>query len=391
MALYVFNPENDLALASGIANYTAPERIRHLREDLAVVPAWLAGDPAWLLVPPTEANVSFLKMIESCYRCVPHVEIYSDGMDFGSEVYPWGWSLSLCEELKRRGVFVGNWNASELEDVRGLSHRKTSVDVLRWFRANTAEMELPSDLPVMCDSVEKAEAAVERFGDAVMKMPWSSSGRGVCRVRNRDFGLYRSWVSGVVRRQGAVAVERYLDVVQNFALEFFIANGTVRFCGYSIFFTTPQYSYEHAMVASSSKLFGRLSSFLGESVVERLKEATMACLTELVAPKYKNGHVGVDMMVYRKQDGGLSVNPCVEVNLRTTMGMVAAALGERILAEGKVGEMRVAYHKERKGRDAYISLLRPPVISEGFLVEGAQLLAPVTESTCYTAVLSVTG
>lgn len=48
--LYVFNPENDLALASGLVNYTAPKNARKIRNDLQMLPLWIASEGDSLLV-----------------------------------------------------------------------------------------------------------------------------------------------------------------------------------------------------------------------------------------------------------------------------------------------------------------------------------------------------
>ncbi|MDE5915106.1 MAG: hypothetical protein K2G71_00870, partial [Duncaniella sp.] len=59
-------------------------------------------------------------------------------------------------------------------------------------------------------------------------------------------------------------------------------------------------------------------------IISRQKEI----LTELTATAYK-GWMGVDMMVYN--DGGRRrVMPCVELNLRMTMGVVALKVSERL-------------------------------------------------------------
>ena len=41
--LYLFNPENDMALASGSPYYMAPASTRKMASDLATLPAWYAG------------------------------------------------------------------------------------------------------------------------------------------------------------------------------------------------------------------------------------------------------------------------------------------------------------------------------------------------------------
>ena len=52
----------------------------------------------------------------------------------------------------------------------------------------------------------------------------------------------------------------------------------------------------------------------------------LLAIDELIAPHY-DGPVGIDMMFYWDENGKIALNPCVEVNLRMTMGMVTAAMG----------------------------------------------------------------
>ena len=52
----------------------------------------------------------------------------------------------------------------------------------------------------------------------------------------------------------------------------------------------------------------------------------------------------MDMLLYN--DGGTTkLNPCVEVNLRATMGLVTSMVGEHILPKGSVGRFKIEYSK----------------------------------------------
>ena len=51
-----------------------------------------------------------------------------------------------------------------------------------------------------------------------------------------------------------------------------------------------------------------------------------------------NGPVGIDMMIVRDDSNEPQIHPCVEINLRQTMGMAAVTLSER----GERGSMRIA-------------------------------------------------
>jgi hypothetical protein len=57
-------------------------------------------------------------------------------------------------------------------------------------------------------------------------------------------------------------------------------------------------------------------------------DQVLMAIDDLIAPHY-NGYLGIDMMLYWDENGKIALNPCVEVNLRMTMGMVTAAMGSR--------------------------------------------------------------
>ena len=210
---YLFNPENDLALAADVDRYTAPAPIRRLRADLALLPMWIASPGSRIIAPADGAE--FLDFCKSVIDGLNGIGIY-DGEP--SQAMPWGWSRSVRNELLRAGVECKADDAM-LSQLRRLSSRQTTVDVLQQLDAKG--VDIPA-MPKVCHSLAEAAAAVEEFDAAVLKMPWSSSGRGVARVDNTVFPTYENWVSGIVRRQGFVVCEPYLDKLQDFAMEFYV-------------------------------------------------------------------------------------------------------------------------------------------------------------------------
>lgn len=58
--LYLFNPDQDLALASGEVNYMPPASARRMAEELALLPVWFADRPCSVLAP-SAYNQSFLE------------------------------------------------------------------------------------------------------------------------------------------------------------------------------------------------------------------------------------------------------------------------------------------------------------------------------------------
>lgn len=68
--LYLFNPDQDLALASGEVNYMPPASARRMAEELALLPVWFADGPCSVLAP-SAYNQSFWKRCSTYFR-FPH-------------------------------------------------------------------------------------------------------------------------------------------------------------------------------------------------------------------------------------------------------------------------------------------------------------------------------
>ena len=55
-----------------------------------------------------------------------------------------------------------------------------------------------------------------------------------------------------------------------------------------------------------------------------------------ILPDYR-GYLGIDMMIYSDSAGKYRVQPCLEINLRYNMGLVADLLSRRYLDEHAEG------------------------------------------------------
>ena len=97
------------------------------------------------------------------------------------------------------------------------------------------------------------------------------------------------------------------------------------------------------------------------------------------------------MMVCRSDDGRFLLHPCVEINLRMTMGMVALEL-QRWLARGVQARYYIDYSangEELKKRALEDAECRPPRFLDGKLIDGCLPLTPVYSDTNYRACLLV--
>ena len=291
MRLLVFNPENDMALASGLAGYTAPEAIERYSRSHWMLPRLWAGEDD--LVWDWKQDLSDKNI---------------------TEVVPWGWSKALVYRLSKSGVRREVMPSDAMLDgLRTLSSRVFTSKLQR---------ELGLDVAV-CKTWEEVEIFERRVGPAVMKAPWSSSGKGLMMVSSPTA---RGWMQNTVAREGAVVCERWMDRVQDFALEFTVEEcGAVRYEGLSVFRTSPTGRYvAHDFVTPEDQRAALMQWVSEEEVLrwckwwqKRLEEDDIRAFSYV-------GPMGVDMLV----DADGRINPCVELNWRMTMGHVALLRGK---------------------------------------------------------------
>lgn len=328
MTLYVFNPENDMALADGHPGYTPPVQIQQMRRELWWLPQWWADEE------------------DIVWNGEERLQLSDD-----TRILPWGWSPALCHQLKQAGVQESLLpSRKELEHLRQLSHRQTAVSLLQELRG-----ELPLDghlagNSVLCRSIEEAEETANEFGEAMLKSPWSSSGRGLMKSplphplpqgggenaaqekpSPSEITIERGWVNRILRQQGSVVVEQFLHKVTDFALEFWLdGKGGVEYRGLSLFYTNERGAYLGNWVAPEEQKLAWLAQYIPLQYLQEIRAWWTARLSRF---DYE-GPVGIDMML--AQEG---ICPCIEVNWRWTMGLVSCLVAE----QGRYGRMVVEY------------------------------------------------
>lgn len=303
MNLYIFNPENDMALADGHPGYTPPAQIQQMRRELWWLPQWWAGEKD--IVWNGEDNLS---------------------LPDDTRILPWGWSPALCHQLKQAGVQASLLPSVEkLEQIRQLSHRQTAVALLKELREELPLEGHTCGESTICQGIRETEEAVSRYGEAVLKLPWSSSGRGIRQVTAKDTSHLRG------RWKGPVAVEQYLHKLADFALEFWLdGKGGVKYKGLSLFYTNERGAYQGNWVAPEGQKLAWLAQYIPLEYLQEIR----TWWTERLSRIDYEGPVGIDMMLARE-----GICPCIEVNWRWTMGLVSCLVAE----QGRYGRMVVEY------------------------------------------------
>lgn len=340
--LHIFNPEHDIALALNQQRFMAPHAGRQLRANLGYIPAFWANDADMVLVDE----------VEGALEAVRHLKRYAHDVAFVSKadlahmdvrmidrIEPWGWDLKLCTELLDTQPALQPLlpTVQQLDEIRQLSHRRFAAEaVLPHLTALDQHLTGES---VCCTTVEQALQQIERHTDSVLKAPWSSSGRGLRYVRRTLTDHERGWLNNIIARQGSVMVEPRYNKVYDFGMEFYAHADGVRYQGLSLF-DTENGAYSGSVLATEEDKEKMMQRYVSSSLLALVKQSLIDTLTPLLRNKYI-GAFGVDMMITAGSANSFFLHPCVEINLRRTMGHTALSLSPD--AYSAQGVMRVTY------------------------------------------------
>ena len=320
--LYIFNPEHDIALASNLSNFTAPHAGRKLRADLGFLPALWAGEDDYILVENVDQAVKAWGRLRARTGSGPRHFIDKNQLTHINinKVEPWGWDLALQSFLLRYGV--ENVPSEEaIEVIRDLSHRKQAVNLL-------SELQMPgtTGYSICVNNMSEVFNILSEYGHIVVKAPWSSSGRGVRFIDGEFSDSQQRWVQNVIEKQGSVVLEPYYHKVKDFGMEFESdGKGQIKYLGLSLFHTKNG-AYTGNLIASEEEKEKILSNYISADLLKIIREIICDKLGALYANKYQ-GSFGIDMMVVATDEkDGFLLHPCVEINLRRTMGHVALSI-----------------------------------------------------------------
>ena len=344
--VYLFNPENDTALGVDSPMYTPPLAARMLHDDGSLLPLWWADGTDDVVLTPFVSEGEALRRRYGL-KGTPSVGVPSSPLPY--RLCPWGWSRDAARQLRMAGVNDALLPTPErLAALRQLSHRRNAVKVMERLTEAMPGYRFPR-LPREVWSVDEITGME---GAIYVKLPWSSSGRGVHRwdTANLTPGDM-SRIRGMIANQGSVMVEAALDRICDFAALFSCdGEGNARYRGLSLFATDTRGGYEGNIVADECCLRHIISQYVDIDEYDAITRHLEKILGDIYGRAYR-GWLGVDMMSYADGSDGNTrlIAPCVEVNMRMTMGVVAHLLRRNPLIAGM---MPARFTVGRKSGDA---------------------------------------
>jgi hypothetical protein len=218
----------------------------------------------------------------------------------------------------------------------------------------------------------------------VFKSPWSGSGKGLSWVRNGLTDSHKGWCKRIIQKQGSVIAEPIYDVKQNFAMLFECQSGAVSFAGYSLFETEKGIYRNNLLLSNEAIQVFLITKFIPEKHLLDVKAALMEFITINIAPHY-SGTLGVDMFIY-EYENEIRLHPCVEINLRMTMGAVARRFYDRFVNPEMTGVFYIDHVEQSNTlfeNHNNQSAENPLIVENGRIQRGYFSLTEVSEDTCY--------
>lgn len=334
--LYLFNPGHEEALrAPRHQAYTPPKVVRQMMYDLYELTYLLAERGDYVLRPRS------IELSDFCLYDYQGREVEPNSLGTTAlELEMWALEPFVQELVLAWGRRCGLRLSYQIisETYYQLSHRSTARLLLdhleayypiprwlfpRWLNGS----EAPEEVRTWLSELE-GEGVLP--SGVMLKRPFTSSGRGVMALPTRQVYQEAESLLGQARRGQGISLEPRLEVVGNYALLFYLSGGKATHRYISTFATDPKggTAYTGNLLLPQDIQRNNLSSLLPQAVSwEQWLTGYRSFLETHIAPHY-SGWVGVDLFTYTDSQGGLSLHPCVEINLRCTMGVLAARASE---------------------------------------------------------------
>ena len=411
---FVFNPEHDLALANGDRHFIAPKNIREMAHDLAplmevmdadrlIVWGWDTALVAHLCKTgvsrtefPTDAALAALR--HRSERQTAHHLLSAFLAEHPCNHYIG--ESNLIKDIGEIGPYAAQHGHVLLKNPlsssgKGLRHVKGGLPLSPSRRGGTSK---------------SAKTSPEELSPSLAT------------------GLNRTmeWAEALIRRHGYLTAEPYYSKVQDFAMEFRADATGCHFIGYSLFITDHHGRYIGSHLMSDERIEEQLASYVPREALHELRDWIVAHADQIVPDEWDTHrfplYFGIDMMIvsesqrstdnrqptpmvrgerlsvkeshpdgnseFRIQNLEFKIHPCVEINLRMNMGIIAHEIYRRLLAPEAKGMFHLAFFPDTAALLAFQQeqhTLHPATYSGNRLIHGYMPLTPIGESTRHHA------
>lgn len=402
--VFLFNPTCEYAVANGNVSWQPNRLLRNMETDLATLPQFFA-QPGDIVLTDELPSPEFIRSFNRFEYQPPQ---FFRKHDFLNEtgnnpialnrLVPWGWSpaahkllspvKNFCsDEFKNSPVF--RWCPESKE----LYSKRFALEILAELLSKQHyDFFLPEHLLTeICTTQSEIEQHISKWGKVMIKAPWSCSGRGLQPVTKTPVHP-KVWerVTGIINDQGFVIAEPYLNKAADLAIQFEIKNGKISFLGVSNFFTDDKGQYQGNFIHGIPNKYDDETIAFLKFLPGVLVKPIIEILENSKLPLFYEGNFGVDMLIFRDEKHQLKVNPCLEINLRQNMGLLALRL-DKLVSPSKTAVYKMFYQPGKSFLEFRNEMItqHPHEFVNGKLNSGFFALTEANENTQFGAYLFV--
>ncbi|HKL72266.1 MAG TPA: hypothetical protein VJ855_06375, partial [Marinilabiliaceae bacterium] len=327
-------------IANGSATYTPPKHLEKFRNDLSILPIYF-GDAQDIVLIDGAVPRHFLEGLEGRGWNLPMVinrpeDIPTDLLPI-KKLSPWGWSPAIIRRMQSFTTLLGESNetlqiATWNEELKVMMSRLTGQKLSQMLKSTLLSEEYIS-IPEVALRVDNMSQLInmerEMTTPILLKTPWSASGRGLFKIRSRDENVVESnWIKSKFKQQGFLMAEPFLNKIQDLSFHFKKEGGRVVFLGTTFFKSESDGRFMGCYIGFPElEVF---NDFPLQEVIEQASNLLHNSLCDLKEIEDYNGYIGVDAMFFFDDQDVVKLHPCIEVNLRYTMGLLNLFLRKRV-------------------------------------------------------------
>ena len=396
--IHFFNPGHETAVLNSSKYHMAPANVVSMQKELSFLPAWYANIEDFVLID-NNLSEEFISGITNFLDILPGTITQNDFLlhknKFVSQIICfWGitpQAIYLFDTINSKyqlNLNIPTWK----EEYKLLNSRYIAKECLE-FIIDKNNAFTPEIVPVFFHSLNNIKEYIEQNKDTqyLAKAPYSSSGRGLLWLPKGKLSCTELQIlHGHLKKQESVSIEKALSKKLDFAMEFTTKEQIVTFEGLSLFKTNTKGAYLGNILCSQQQIENEILQFIPLHLLKETKEALIQFIKKQIAPVY-DGCIGVDMLVYEENSRFL-LQPCIEINLRNNMGLLAIKLFENIIVENSSGFFNIdfsstpgaIYNKHNEMKKQHPALIENKKIKSGYLS-----LCPVNRHNKYHAYILV--
>ncbi|MTI31445.1 hypothetical protein [Xanthovirga aplysinae] len=385
--IFYFNPTCELAVADGGRGFQPPGVLQAFERNLETLPIFLSEKDDIVLVSQLPHQKFLDRLISAGFQPPQLIELSKALKQPNTllrdieNIRPWGWSPAvhrLLQPIKNvasinfKEGLMARWE----EKHRKLYARMSSLEILSHIISTKPNQGyLPKEhLPQECHSEKEIHLCLEKWKPMVLKAPWSSSGRGILLLKKKEIDFKQlKWIKTILKRQGSIMAEPWLNKVADLALVFqILPSGKIHSEGFSRFLTNSNGQYQGAILGDPLKeLPKELRTFLNKSSLDKLTSDILKALENSPYQENYRGLLGVDVLVYKNEQDEFQIHPCVEINCRTPMGLLSIRLSEH-LHDSSNGYWKIFRNLKEsfENFDQQMQIKYPLTIKKGLIYSG---------------------